>query len=963
MNTKILLAAVLMAQLFTGRAMAQTTQPILRLNTTMHFGYIARISTDAQGRYMLSCSWDKTAKLWDAASGELIRNFRPPIDLGNVGMLYACSLSPDGKIAAVGGATKLSGLYFNIYIFNTANGGLIQGITGLETAILDLEFSMDGNYLAAAVASGNGVYIYKWSETLTKFQTFGTLDGYNGRVDNICFDQSGRLATVCDDGHLRLYDDNFNKINEIQISGGKLPFSVAFSPDASKIAVGYYDSPIIEVYDGFTLDPLFNPDTTDATGPYGGGTCGLSFSADGSYLFGGGINLLEKDSTWWFQLRRWENAGKGSYVDFDACNNRVMDIKPLPDSSIIFAGVSDIGRMRNDGSIVFYKSAEINFIVRNDESPLQINNDGNAIGFTPINKSKLYFSAKNRQLTDNLANFQNFKDHTDQRDSIRVNDWIDNHTPLINGIAFIFTEQYEISRCVDISPDETSAVLGTNWNIYCLNAQGERKWKTPVQGDAWEVNIAGDNRTLVAALSDGTIRWYRMSDGALLLTLFAHPDNKRWVLYTTNGFYICSEGGDELIGWHINDGADKAANFHPAKNYADHFYRPDIVSEILKSCETDLEILTRKGEEIADISKLPPLVKITSPENNFISSTSQITISVDVTGQDGGIDEVLLYLNGKLVETTQRGVKYLQQDYSSFTKTYNVTLSGGENRIKATAFNSSRTEAIADEINVTYQGAKETANLYLFIIGIDEYKNPSYKLNYAVADATSIKTEMEKGVKEIFGNVIINLMRDATVTRSSIMEKFDELKTEVKQEDVFIFYYAGHGVMSEDEHPQFYIVPFDVIQLVNTNSEMQKMAISASELQTFSKDLKAQKQLFVFDACQSGGLVDMLATRGALEERAIAQLARSTGTYWIAASGSQQFATEFTTLGHGLFTYTILQGFQGDADGNNDKKITVEELSTYVKNKLPEFSEKYKGEAQYPNSFGYGMDFPIFILK
>ena len=204
---------------------------------------------------------------------------------------------------------------------------------------------------------------------------------------------------------------------------------------------------------------------------------------------------------------------------------------------------------------------------------------------------------------------------------------------------------------------------------------------------------------------------------------------------------------------------------------------------------------------------------------------------------------------------------------------------------------------------------------------------------------------------------------DTTVTRKKIIEKFTELKTKVKQEDVFIFFYSGHGVMSEDQSPQFYIVPFDVTQLINNNLEMQKVAISANELKTFSKDLKAQKQLFIFDACQSGGLVEALASRGSSEERAIAQLARSTGTYWIVASGSQQFANEFTTLGHGLFTYTILQGLQGIADGNDDKKITVEEISTYVKYKLPELSEKYKGEAQYPNSFGYGMDFPIYVLK
>ena len=111
-------------------------------------------------------------------------------------------------------------------------------------------------------------------------------------------------------------------------------------------------------------------------------------------------------------------------------------------------------------------------------------------------------------------------------------------------------------------------------------------------------------------------------------------------------------------------------------------------------------------------------------------------------------------------------------------------------------------------------------------------------------------------------------------------------------------------------------------------------------------------------------MVDLLSTRGAAEEKAIAQLARSTGTYWLAASGTEQFAIEFKELGHGLFTHTILLGLRGQADGGNlDKKITVKELSAFLNDMVPELSEKYKGRAQYPHSYGYGQDFPIVIVK
>ena len=191
-----------------------------------------------------------------------------------------------------------------------------------------------------------------------------------------------------------------------------------------------------------------------------------------------------------------------------------------------------------------------------------------------------------------------------------------------------------------------------------------------------------------------------------------------------------------------------------------------------------------------------------------------------------------------------------------------------------------------------------------------------------------------------------------------------KIKQNAKQEDVFIFYFAGHGVISIDDNPLFYLIPHDVTRLHENNEVLGTKGISAEELENFSLNLKAQKQLFIFDACQSGAMAEMLAMRGAAEEKAIAQLARSTGTYWLAATGSDQFATEFATLGHGLFTYAVLEGLKGAADGASaDKKITVKELSAYLDEKVPELSEKYKGSLQFPTIYGYGNDFPITIIK
>ena len=140
--------------------------------------------------------------------------------------------------------------------------------------------------------------------------------------------------------------------------------------------------------------------------------------------------------------------------------------------------------------------------------------------------------------------------------------------------------------------------------------------------------------------------------------------------------------------------------------------------------------------------------------------------------------------------------------------------------------------------------------------------------------------------------------------------------------------------------------------------------MSANQLQQFSKDIKAQKQLFILDACQSAGALETLAAaRGAAEEKAISQLARSTGTHWLTASGSEQFASEFTQLGHGAFTFVLLEALSGKADLGGDKKITVKELDAYIQEQVPEVTAKYKGTPQYPASYGFGNDFPIGVVK
>jgi hypothetical protein len=84
-------------------------EPILRIETGMHTAVIGRIGIDAENRYLVTGSQDKTVRVWEAASGRLIKTIRPPIGGGNEGIVNAVAISPDGMTIVCGGQTSVDG--------------------------------------------------------------------------------------------------------------------------------------------------------------------------------------------------------------------------------------------------------------------------------------------------------------------------------------------------------------------------------------------------------------------------------------------------------------------------------------------------------------------------------------------------------------------------------------------------------------------------------------------------------------------------------------------------------------------------------------------------------------------------------------------------------------------------------------------------------------------------------------
>lgn len=353
----------------------------------------------------------------------------------------------------------------------------------------------------------------------------------------------------------------------------------------------------------------------------------------------------------------------------------------------------------------------------------------------------------------------------------------------------------------------------------------------------------------------------------------------------------------------------------------------------------------------------------TPPNASFTSSQKVTKIDVAVTQNPGEVTELKLFQNSKLVKVIPNGGK------SSYAFDVSLTNSFGEqNYFYVSAASKTGIESEKVKFTITYKGASEAKpRLFLVTIGIDKYKNPKYNLNYAQADADGVVKMISQQSKTLFQEIVPFTIRNEKATKANIYSALEQIKTKALEQDMIVVYYAGHGVMSggNDKEKEFFIVPHDVTQLYGRDEMLYEKAISAADLKKYAQAINAQKQVFILDACQSAGALESLESqsRGAAEEKAIAQLARSTGTFWITSTGSDQFASEFAKLGHGIFTYALLEGIGGAADVNKDQRLTIRELSTYIENKVPELSEQLKGTAQFPSAYSFGNDFPIAVFE
>jgi hypothetical protein len=232
---------------------------------------------------------------------------------------------------------------------------------------------------------------------------------------------------------------------------------------------------------------------------------------------------------------------------------------------------------------------------------------------------------------------------------------------------------------------------------------------------------------------------------------------------------------------------------------------------------------------------------------------------------------------------------------------------------------------IFDTLNPSGKRVKSNPNALALIIGVANYSKTNANALYADKDAQQFYdyATMKLGVSSSNIKELINDKADESEILLSVKEWLRR-SAKPSKSDIYVFF-AGHGLASQDGK-NMYLLPHD-----GSPRLLEKTAILRNELFSDIKQANPKSVTVFLDTCYSGVTrnEEMLIAGRPIVIKAKEQAIPSGFTLFSAAS-NEQISRPLEEAKHGMFSYFLMKGMEGDADANNDNKITARELHAYV---------------------------------
>lgn len=234
-----------------------------------------------------------------------------------------------------------------------------------------------------------------------------------------------------------------------------------------------------------------------------------------------------------------------------------------------------------------------------------------------------------------------------------------------------------------------------------------------------------------------------------------------------------------------------------------------------------------------------------------------------------------------------------------------------------------------EKIEAPKPPANAPAHSYAVIVGITAYPNLPAKLqlHFPDRDAQSIYTALISPEGGNFKAENVKVLTGPKATLAAIRREIGVwLPSVAKGDDRVVIYFAGHGFIFEGKA---YLAPydFDMAKTESTGYPMDELGA------TIGGKIQAKWKVLLTDACHSGA-ISPEDTQSL--NHGLSTLDQS--LFSLTASRDRERSLEAAELegGHGVFTYYVVKGLEGEADTNHDGIVTADELAEYVHTQVRE---------------------------
>jgi WD40 repeat protein len=907
-----------------------------------HTGEINSAVLSPDGKFVISSSMDSTARIWDSKTGFKIITLKE-----DDGQVNSAVLSQDGKFVI-----SSSTIHGTARIWDSKTGSEICTLKRHQGQVYSAVFSLDGKFALTAsedhtariydVLSGKELRVLeghtdgivsavnssdgKLALTISGDQTYSIFEVTSGNELHVSMDTvksavislNSKLAlTVLENGKLKILDI-YKGIDEELLSENS--YFGAFSEDGTLALIASDDSiQIINISTKKVVNVLESGITKINT---------AIFSPNGKFI------LLDCDSTLCIYdlstgkeiQRLGKNSNSQKPVSFSPNSEFVLTLEDLYDSTEVTVYNRDSGNKLFSKSDAYYKTPKFG---PESNTVLMLKDDQEACiyEFSKSNEPKCFGD-------------QNY---------------------MIISAEFNSSENKILTVC----DDNTIRIFDVE----------SRNIINTLKGHSDEIKSAyfgSDGKTVLSTSDDHKTILWDVASGKPIYTRLQLKNND-WLVYDQDYRFDGSPGAIDYLylvcGLEVID----------LEQVKDSLYVPGLVSKILNKVP-----LMRDGNRIPKLSDLDMCNRTPLVEKEDDIKKGEFRYRITPRKGDLGATEV--YINSNLTftyekeqlkevkvknQTTYYELVLTQEKINPFLVSRD-SLSFNPIVVKSKIANGSiYSRGVKVEMASTIKGEK--ARFYGVFIGVDEYGNPNkisgdgrYRnLDFAAKDANDLANAIEATTGKLFDERNIFRLTGKEYqppTKEEIHATLDSIGKNALANDVLFIFFAGHGDIKKSEQGKNEMIFITERSTIGDTTS----CFSIADLMEWCnpQNIKAQKRVFVFDACHSGQAVDdfrnsSFVGRGEDQDTRILQLTKlndKNGMMILAASAANESAYEDPTLKQGVLTYHLLDAMKNDINklsSNQDSLLVIRNWFDLVIDQVTQYGQQ-NAKPQTPTSFGDG---------